>query len=129
MALASRVMRHILVDYARMRRASKRGLLDPLEAENFSLVIDPSKGLEMLDLERALKHMDADHPRLVRVVECRFFAGMTTAETARALDISERTVERDWFRAKAYLYRHLQAGSGDEEGQKIDEQMAIGDKA
>lgn len=125
MALASRVMRHILVDYARMRKASKRGIVDPLEAENFSLIIDPSVGLEMLDLNRALNSICAEHPRLVQVVECRFFAGMTAAETANALEVSERTVERDWFRAKAYLYQHLQAGSNESEDSESGWRSAI----
>lgn len=125
MALASRVMRHILVDYARMRKASKRGIVDPLEAENFSLIIDPSVGLEMLDLDRALNSICAEHPRLVQVVECRFFAGMTAAETANALEVSERTVERDWFRAKAYLYQHLQAGSNESEDSESGWRSAI----
>ena len=61
----------------------------------------------MLDLDRALTKLNDQHPRLVNVVECRFFAGMTALETAEVLSVCERTIERDWYRAKVYLYKIL----------------------
>ncbi|HKK08091.1 MAG TPA: ECF-type sigma factor, partial [Gemmatimonadota bacterium] len=63
--------------------------------------------VELLALDEALTELAGHDPRLERVVECRFFGGMSVRETAAALGVSERTVERDWARAKAHLYRTL----------------------
>ena len=115
MALVSRVMRHILVDHAREKKAAKRehpNIQEPDDKglEISSTIIDPTMGVEVLDLDRALTKLNVRYPRLVHVVECRFFAGMTALETAEALSVCERTIERDWFRAKVYLYKILDAG-------------------
>lgn len=105
-AVAARVIRNVLVDYARRRKALKRGggdvppLLVGSGAEGPSVV-------DLLALDQALSRLAEHDPRLERIVECRFFGGMTMAETAEALGTSLRTVERDWRRAKAYLYREL----------------------
>ncbi|MFW5905052.1 MAG: sigma-70 family RNA polymerase sigma factor, partial [bacterium] len=103
-ALAARVIRNILVDHARVRRATKRGgdairipLREDLEGE------EPNE-VELLALDEALEELGDHDPRLREVVECRFFGGMTVADTAAALGVSRRTAERDWTRAKAYLY-------------------------
>jgi RNA polymerase sigma factor (TIGR02999 family) len=106
-ALASRVMRHVLVDYARRRRAEKRG------GDHTAITLDPDRHAieprlpEFLAVNDALDQLAALDPRLVQVVECRFFGGLTAAETAEALDTSLRTVERDWTRARAYLHELL----------------------
>lgn len=106
-ALVSKVMRHVLVDYARRRRASKRG------GDEVHVQIGPhiasvdSEVFELLAVDQALHRLSARHERLGRIVECRFFGGMAESEIAAALGVSERTVERDWKRARAYLYEML----------------------
>ncbi len=112
MALVSRVMRHILVDHARAKKAAKRAHIDKSGREDREVdaslaIIDPALNIEVLDLDRALTKLNDQHPRLVNVVECRFFAGMTALETAEVLSVCERTIERDWYRAKVYLYKIL----------------------
>ena len=109
-AVAARAMRHVLIDYARKRNAQKRGGgrdRVPLDPRMVSIDEDAA---DLLALDEALTAL-ADHDaRLVKVVECRFFGGLTVDETASALDVSKRTVERDWTRAKAYLQHMLQSG-------------------
>jgi RNA polymerase sigma factor (TIGR02999 family) len=102
-ALVSKVMRHVLVDYARSRAAAKRGGRDvrvPLTADMATIDGELS---QLLAVDQALDLLSAQHERLVQIVECRFFGGMAEAEIAEALGVSERTVERDWKRARAYL--------------------------
>ena len=107
LALASRIMRHILIDFARKHQNSKRvGEAHP-DVEKKLFIIDRHFDVELLDLDRAIRSMAQDFPRRERVVECRFFGGMTNEETAEALDVSARTVKRDWLRAKAYLLEDL----------------------
>jgi RNA polymerase sigma factor (TIGR02999 family) len=106
-AFLSGVMRHVLVDYARRQRAAKRGG----GAVHVELV-DADAGLEpaleeFLAVDQALTRLAERDPHLATVVECRFFGGLTAAETADAMGISERTVERHWRRARAHLYRIL----------------------
>jgi RNA polymerase sigma factor (TIGR02999 family) len=108
-AVAARVIRNVLVDYARRQGAAKRGgdrLRVPLGPD--SVVTEGEAGtVELVDLDRALTELGARDPELERVVECRFFAGMTVPETAEALGYSERTVARNWTRAKAWLFEAL----------------------
>jgi len=107
-AVAARVIRNVLIDYARARATGKRGggaLRIPL-SEDLDGGREPDT-IEFLALDEALTELRSLDPRLERIVECRFFGGMTMKDTAEALEISLRTVERDWTRAKAYLYRSL----------------------
>ncbi|HET7276312.1 MAG TPA: sigma-70 family RNA polymerase sigma factor [Longimicrobiaceae bacterium] len=107
-AIASTAMRHILIDYARRRGARKRGGIQiqvPLR-DNIA-VVDSDSSVELLELDDALNALSVQNPRMARIVECRFFGGMTVQETAEALDASVRTVEREWTRAKAHLYLAL----------------------
>jgi len=105
LALAARAMRQVLVDHARDRKAAKRGggswerttLTDGVWVGEF----DPDG---MLALDEGLARLEA---RQRRVVECRFFAGMEEQEIAAALGVSERTVHRDWVKARAWLYRYF----------------------
>ena len=105
LAIAARAMRQVLVDQARDRKAAKRGggawerttLTDGAWVGEFGAD-------RMLELDDALATLE---PRQRQVVECRFFGGMEEREIAEALDISERTVHRDWLKARAYLYRHF----------------------
>jgi RNA polymerase sigma factor (TIGR02999 family) len=99
---AAMAMRQILVDYARQRASLKRGGgLDPVPLEERSAADD--QACRVLALDLALKDLAAVEERLVRIVECRVFAGLSEEETARALGTSLRTVQRDWARARAWL--------------------------
>jgi RNA polymerase sigma factor (TIGR02999 family) len=103
-AIAARAMRQVLVDEARRRTAAKRGgnvLNTTLSDQAGPLDLDPE---ELLTLDQAIERLE---PRQRRVVELRFFAGMEEEEIAQLLDISERTVRRDWVKARAWLYRSL----------------------
>lgn len=103
---AAQTMRRILVDYARAKSSQKRsgeevGLTEAgLEA---GVTVD-----RILEVDDALKRLEADRPRWVRVVECRYFAGMSIEETAEALQISHGTVSNDWRMARAWLRRELE---------------------
>jgi RNA polymerase sigma factor (TIGR02999 family) len=110
----SKVMRHILVDHARSHAAQKRsaGRIRVTLTDETAMVEQES--VEILALEEALTRLGERSPRLADVVECRYFGGLSAEETAETLGISLRTVERDWSRARAYLYQLLQTGAGDE---------------
>ncbi len=106
-AVCARVIRHVLVDHARRRQALKRGgeVIRVQLSEEIAASAQPE--IDVLALEEALAALERLDERLVRVVECRFFAGLSVAETAAALGSSRRTVERDWTRARAHLARLL----------------------
>jgi len=106
-AIAARAMRQIVVDHARRRLAKKRGggAAHTLLEDAF-LAIDDRAG-ELLDLHAALERMESLDERLGRVVELRFFAGLSVEEAAEALEVSPITIKRDWRKAKAFLYREL----------------------
>jgi RNA polymerase sigma factor (TIGR02999 family) len=109
MAIAARAMRQLLVDHARARGRQRRGG----DWQRVSLAEAPAGGTpeadldELLDLDRALESLAAEHPRAARVVELRAFGGLTIAETARVLGVSDVTVGDDWALAKAWLSRAL----------------------
>jgi RNA polymerase sigma factor (TIGR02999 family) len=104
---AARVMRQVLVDYARAHLAAKRGGWQEQESvdEVASLLGEPAP--QVLGIDTALGRLEQLEPRLARIVECRFFAGYSDGETARLLGLSTRTVQRDWLKAKAWLYQEL----------------------
>jgi len=107
-AVASRVMRHILIDHARARATDKRGGdAVRITLHDGAAAADPPE-LDLLALDEALSLLAERNERLARVVECRFFGGLTMEETAEALDISLRTATRDWRRARAYLKEMLE---------------------
>lgn len=109
LAIASRAMRQILVDAARKRHAQKRGgnaHRVRLTAKHLRTEIPMS---DLLTLDDALDRLDALNERLRKVVQYRFFGGMTESEVAAVLDVSPRTVQRDWAKARAWLYRELYA--------------------
>lgn len=117
LAVASRAMRHILCNYARDRRAQKRGgavvhvALDTSGAEA-ALADGSSDSSEVLvALDEALRRLEQVDPRQSKVVECRFFGGLTIEETAAALGVSPRTVKRDWVMAQAWLHREMARGA------------------
>lgn len=108
-ATASRMMRNILVDYARGRNAAKRnGQTIVLEEIRFELSDRKFVGVEALD--QALAHLATFGERQARVVELRFFGGLTIDETAAALEVSAKTVKRDWVVALAWLKSWLDGG-------------------
>jgi len=112
LSLAARAMRQILVDYARQRGAKKRGGdRRPSSLDPDAIAVAALTG-ELLDIDEALTRLESLDERLARIVECRFFGGMTEEEVAEALGVTARTVRRDWQKARAFLYRELaRAGS------------------
>ena len=110
-AAASNMMRHILVDYARARRSDKRGgALQKIElSEAVSFPENTSgKSLDILALDEALLQLAEFDAQQSRIVELRFFGGLTVEETAEVLKISPATVKREWSLAKAWLYGRIQ---------------------
>ena len=103
--VAAKAMRHLLVDHARRRKAGKRGGgQQPLSLDDTVIAVE-DRAEELLALDEALDHLATLDERCAQTVELRFFGGLSAEETAAVLDISERTVKRDWRRARAYLYR------------------------
>lgn len=106
-AVAAQLMRRILVDYARGHRASKRGGDFCKLSLDEGLVSVEEKDAELLALDEALDRLAVIDSQQSRVVELRVFAGLTLEETAQALNISPRTVRREWGMAKAWLHREI----------------------
>jgi RNA polymerase sigma factor (TIGR02999 family) len=104
LAMASRAMRQLLVDHARGRGARKRGGDWKRTTLHDGVAFVEVSPEELLSLDAALEELD---PRQRQVVECRFFGGMEETEIAEALQVSERTVRRDWVKARAWLYSRL----------------------
>jgi RNA polymerase sigma factor (TIGR02999 family) len=115
--LVAKAMRQIIVDYLRRRQAGKRGgdqVRVPL-AEADAATCEEAEAL--LELDQALARLSHFDPRLGRLVECRFFAGLTEGETAEALGLSKSTVQRDWVRARAWLHHEIASGkTGSQDG-------------
>jgi RNA polymerase sigma factor (TIGR02999 family) len=106
-AVAAGVMRRILVDYARRFRAAKRGGdAQRVDLDVAEMPLDERSEM-LITLDEALGRLAELNPRLSQVVEYRFFGGMTEEETAEALGVTERTVRRDWMKAKAWLSREM----------------------
>jgi RNA polymerase sigma factor (TIGR02999 family) len=111
LAVASVAMRQILVDHARARLRAKRG------GGAATVPLDEVPGIvareahDLVELDEALRRLEAVDPRLVRVVECRYFTGLSEQETADALGVSLRTAQRDWLKARAWLRAALRPGS------------------
>lgn len=106
-AVAARTMRRILVDLARSRRNLKCGGGAQQVSLDGVLVVSPERGADMIALDEALLRLAALNPRQSRVVELRYFGGLTDEEVAEVIRISPRTVRSDWSLAKAWLYREL----------------------
>ena len=104
-------MRRVLVDYARRYRAAKRG--GNARAVDLDVADVPleERSEALIALDEALERLAELNPRLSRVVECRFFGGMTEEETAEALGVTARTVRRDWVKARGWLSRELQGAA------------------
>jgi RNA polymerase sigma factor (TIGR02999 family) len=111
LAVAGVAMRHILVDRARRRTADKRGGPHRHVTLDDGLIGADGQAEALLELHDALDQLAMLDERLARVVECRFFGGMTEQETAEALHVTERTIRRDWIKARGLLYQALAANA------------------
>ncbi len=107
-ATAAKAMRHLLVNYAEKRATAKRGGDTVTLSLDEVLVPTNDAAAEALTMHQVLERLERDRPRWCRIIECRFYGGMSIAETATALDISTATVSRDWLLASAWLRRELQ---------------------
>jgi RNA polymerase sigma factor (TIGR02999 family) len=112
-AVAAQAIRRILVDHARTHRRLKRGGAQTTLALDEALVGSYQRTVDLIALDEALQDLAGHSPQQARIVELRFFSGLTIDETAAVLGISTATVERDWRYARARLYRRL---GGDEDG-------------
>jgi RNA polymerase sigma factor (TIGR02999 family) len=118
-AFCSKAMRHILIDFARRRQAMKRGgahIQVPLEENSASV---DEEAAELLALDEALQSLASLNERMARIVECRFFGGLSVPETAEAVGASQRTVEREWARARVYL-QHMLSAERDESERRVE---------
>jgi RNA polymerase sigma factor (TIGR02999 family) len=110
LAIAAQAMRRVLIDYAVARRRLKRGggqTIQPLDADAVAVAVVMDQADDVLALDEALERLTVMNERHARIVECRFFGGMSVEETAEALGISPATVKRDWALARAWLNREL----------------------
>lgn len=112
-AIAAQLMRRLLIDHARRQTRQKRGgLAVAVELDSAAAVPAPAlDAVDVLDLDRALTRLEALDPVQARIIELRFFAGLTIEETAAALSLSPATVKREWAVAKGWLFREL-TGNG-----------------
>ncbi len=110
-AVAAVAMRNILMDHARARRAQKRGGASPRVSIDDVDVPDAPASVDLLELNSALDRLGRLNERLARVVDLRFFAGLTAEEVAGVLGVTERTVRRDWELARAFLFHELNEGT------------------
>ncbi len=105
--IASQLMRRILVDHARTKKRAKRGGSDIRVSLTDVAVATKTEDLDVIALDEALERLEAIDKQQARIVELRFFSGMTVEETAEVLSISPATVKRDWSMAKAWLHREI----------------------
>lgn len=106
-AVASRVMRNLLVDYARAKNYQKRGNgAEKISLEDVAL-FTPEKDNSIIELHEALERLEKFDARKSKLVELRYFGGLSAEETAQVLGVSEITVKREWLKAKAWLYNEL----------------------
>ncbi|MEO6528523.1 MAG: ECF-type sigma factor [Gemmatimonadaceae bacterium] len=113
-AVAAGAMRRVLVDHARRHTAGRRGgvgrrtvSLEALEAADSTELAASDRADVLVAVDEALERLASLDPRQARVVECRFFGGLTEAETAEALGVTARTVTRDWVKARGWLFQEL----------------------
>lgn len=110
--IAAQVMRRILVDHARGHLREKRGGDQRAVPIDQALIFAPEQSADLVKLDLALEELTKLDPRQARIVELRFFAGLTVEQTAELLDISPKTVKRDWSMAKAWLHGEMKQSHG-----------------
>lgn len=120
MGVAAKAMRHILINYAERRRTKKRGgdvQKFSLEAERIggeeAISMSEDQADKLLSIESALKKLEQTNERQAKIIECKFFGGMTNDETAASVGVSKATVKRDWVMAQAWLYREIKDDMSD----------------
>jgi len=113
MALAATQMRRILLDYARKHRAARRGAGGQKVLLEDTMAISHQKPVDVLALDAALQKLNGLDPDQSRLVELRFFGGLSVEETAEAMGVSPATVKRGWSSARAFLHREITGGSLD----------------
>ena len=106
-SVSARAMRQVLIDHFRSRQAAKRGGSEAPQTLEEGRIPIAGRGQALLDLDEALDRLAELDPRLAKVVELKFFGGLTQEEIGRALGISDRTVRSDWQKARAWLSREL----------------------
>lgn len=117
LATAALAMRQVLVNDARARFSARRGDGEsPLSLSDEGVDAPDAADEQIVQVNDALEKLAMLSPRLAQVVECRFFAGYSEIETAKALGLTDRTVRRDWVKARAWLFRELGEGAPDERG-------------
>lgn len=109
--VAAQMMRRILVSHARSRHAAKRGGSDQRITLQDELAVTDQRDVNLLALDDALTKLETIDPEKSKLVELRFFSGLTVPETAEVMSISPRTVDRQWQTAKAWLYREIARSS------------------
>jgi RNA polymerase sigma factor (TIGR02999 family) len=109
-AVTAQVMRHILVDLARQRRAQKRGGGLKVALDEALGVPEEAETVNLVALDEALERLAAVDERQARIIELRYFGGLSTEETAEVLGVSARTVKREWRLARAWLHREIRRG-------------------
>ncbi|HEX5235055.1 MAG TPA: ECF-type sigma factor [Silvibacterium sp.] len=107
LAAAAHVMRHILVDHARARRAGKRGGVQNQVTFDENILPAPNQSIDILVLHEALERLTELDPRQGRIVELHYFGGLSFEEIAAVLDVSERTAKRDWAMARIWLFKQI----------------------
>jgi RNA polymerase sigma factor (TIGR02999 family) len=113
-SMSARLMRRVLVDIVRARRATKRGGGDVHVTLDEAMIAAPSRSTDVIALNDALDALTALDPRKARVVELRFFGGLSVKETAETVGVSEKTIQRDWEFAKAWLRREMKGSTSDD---------------
>ena len=113
-AVSAQIMRHLLVDRARSRQYAKRGKDARQVTLDEGAVISPERDLDLLALDEALDKLSRIDERKSRLVELRYFGGLSVEEAAEVLGVSAITVKREWLKTKAWLYRELRQGKSDE---------------
>src|SRR5205809_1948957 len=106
-AIAAQLMRSILVDHARSHAYAKRGGGAPMVTLDEALVVSQDRAAEVVALDEVLKELEKFDPQQSRIVELRFFGGLTIEETAEVLNLSPATIKREWSTAKAWLYQQV----------------------
>lgn len=113
-AMAAQSMRRVLIDHARGRKRKKRGAgVVAVSLDQAGAVWAEEASDQLLALDSALERLAEASPRAVRVVEARFFAGLSLVETASALGVSQKTVQRDWLLARAWLQKEIDDADAD----------------